>query len=65
MEKEVLALLAFSGMLSRPYISGWDSGTGDNSLPGMGCLAVVAVPGSLTNSTKGNLPRETVLCSDM
>lgn len=42
MEKEVLAFLAFPGMVSRPYISGWDSQTGDSSFPGMNCVAVVS-----------------------
>lgn len=42
MGKEVAAFLAFPGMVSRPYISGWDSRTGDNSFLGMDCVAVVS-----------------------
>lgn len=42
MGKEVAVFLAFSGMVSRSYICGWDSRTGDNSFLGMDCVAVVS-----------------------
>lgn len=56
-------MLVLPGRVARSYISGWNPQMGEKIFffPGMNCVTVVYVPGSLEDSVQGSFPSEIIL----